>query len=219
MEKPISAKASRPGSGVFPPKTMLATCGTLIDLVIWASSSRFSGASTKVTSAPASTKLWARSIASERPLTALASVRAMIWRSPSRRVSTAALIFCTISSVEIMALPAKWPQRLGEDLILELYAGGARALEQTHSTNRVEWIAETRIAVHDEGHRDHISNGRDCLRYFGDGGKTDVWDAQTHICDAGPGYVDDLVPEILDHAREQRVRCAGHRDGFALADE
>src|SRR5258707_1533364 len=54
-------------------KTMLATCGTLIDLVIWVSSSRFSGASTKVTSAPASTKLWARSIASERPLTALAS--------------------------------------------------------------------------------------------------------------------------------------------------
>src|SRR5271156_2013491 len=98
----------------IPPKTMLATCGTLIDLVIWVSSSRFSGASTKVTSAPASTKLWARSIASERPLTALASVRAMIWRSPSCRVSTAALIFCTISSVEIMALPAKWPQRLGK---------------------------------------------------------------------------------------------------------
>src|SRR5271169_2099897 len=75
------------------------------------------------------------------------------------------------------------------------------------------------VAVHDEGHRDHISNGRDCLRYFGDGGKTDARDAQTHICDAGPGYVDDLVPEILDHTREQRVRCAGHRDGFALADE
>ena len=50
---PIFANSARPGSGVFPPKTMLATCGALISRVTRASSARLVGASTNATSAPA----------------------------------------------------------------------------------------------------------------------------------------------------------------------
>src|SRR5882757_3586374 len=43
----------------------------------------------------------------------MASVRATISRSGSRRASTAALILATISAAGMTALPSKWPQRLG----------------------------------------------------------------------------------------------------------
>ena len=71
------------------------------------------GASTNSRSAPASRAICARSMASSTPLTASASVRAMITKSGSWRASSAALIFAIQSAVGITALPAMWPQRFG----------------------------------------------------------------------------------------------------------
>jgi hypothetical protein len=51
-------------------------------------------------------------MAASSPSTARASVRAMITR-PSCRASHAARSLPTISACETTALPAKWPQRLG----------------------------------------------------------------------------------------------------------
>ena len=69
-------------------------------------------ASGKIMSAPASMQAWARSIALSMPSTASASVRAMITNCASVRASTAALMRSTISAIDTISLPGRWPQRL-----------------------------------------------------------------------------------------------------------
>ncbi len=65
-------------------------------------------------SAPASAYRLSRRIASSTPCVPAASVRAMMMKSGSRRASTAAFTFCTISFAGITLFPAMCPQRFGQ---------------------------------------------------------------------------------------------------------
>src|SRR5262249_43936572 len=85
--KPIRSSSATFTAGVLPPWTMLARSGALTSRATrWISSSVW-GASTKITSAPASAARLPRSMASSRLVTARASVRAMMTKSGSVRCS------------------------------------------------------------------------------------------------------------------------------------
>src|SRR6266508_5546681 len=111
--KPIRSSSATFTAGVRPPWTMLARSGALTSRATrWISSSVW-GASTKITSAPASAARLPRSMASSRLVTARASVRAMMTRSGSVRYSLAARILSQNPCVGMICLPAMWPHFLG----------------------------------------------------------------------------------------------------------
>src|SRR6266436_239070 len=111
--KPIRSSSGIFMAGVLPPGTMFARRGALTSRAIrWISSSVW-GASTKITSAPASAARLPRSMASSRLVTARASVRAMMTKSGSVRYSLAARILSQNSWVGMICLPAMWPHFFG----------------------------------------------------------------------------------------------------------
>ena len=67
----------------------------------------------KITSAPASAYMRERAMASSRPVTAVASERAMMTVSGLRRAASAARSLMTISSAGMTFLPSMCPQRFG----------------------------------------------------------------------------------------------------------
>jgi hypothetical protein len=92
---------------------MLARRGAFTSRAIrWISSSVW-GASTKITSAPASAARLPRSMASSSEVTARASVRPMITKSGSVRYSLAARILSQNSCVGMTCFPAMCPHFLG----------------------------------------------------------------------------------------------------------
>src|SRR5215207_9137429 len=113
-------------------------------------SSREVGASTNVASAPAAIMACARSRAASRPSTARASVRATIWKSPSRRVSTAALTLAQHLGQGNHILAFEMSAPLREDLVLDLEPGRARALQHLDGANHAEGVAKTRVGIDQE---------------------------------------------------------------------
>ena len=156
-QSPARAASSFGSSGVLPPITMLTSCGQG-RRPIAAICSGVVGASTKPTSAPASRKACARSIAASKPSTAIASVRATIIRSGSVRASTAALILPTISAAGITSLPSKWPQRFGKHLVLDLDRVGAGALQRLDRAPHVERVAEAGVGVDHQRAGEHVAD-------------------------------------------------------------
>src|SRR5207302_724829 len=79
-----------------------------------ATSSTVCGASTKAMSAPAAIAALARAIASSKPATARASVRAMTRKSGLRREAAAARILASQSSRGTISLSSRWPHFFGK---------------------------------------------------------------------------------------------------------
>ena len=99
--------------GVFPPETIFASVGLFMTSLTFFISLSVSGASTKMISAPASSNATALLRASSMPRPVLLSVRAMIKKSSFVLVSTATLIFLTMSQVGITRLPGVCPHFFG----------------------------------------------------------------------------------------------------------
>ena len=108
---------------------------------------------------------------------------------------------------------------LGEDLILDLDAGGARALERPHGPPHVEGVAEAGVGIGQDRHRDGIADRRHVVCDLAQGHEADVGHAERHVRDAGAGDIDRLVAEILDHPGEQGVRSAGQNRAALLAQQ
>src|SRR5579875_246703 len=111
---PMHCASSSAISGVLPRHTRLSRQGPLTSLGTAETSSRVSGASTNAISAPTSSAALARRMASAKPSTARASVRAMIRKSGSWRAAVAARILARYGSSGITSLRSRWPHFLGK---------------------------------------------------------------------------------------------------------
>ena len=67
--------------------------------------------------------------------------------------STAALMRSTISAAGTSALPGRWPQRLADDLVLEVHAGGAGADQVARGAGDVEGAAPAGVGVDQQRQR------------------------------------------------------------------
>ena len=64
-----------------------------------------------------------------------------------------------------------------------------------------------------------VADRRDVFHEFAESHEADVGNAKRHIRDAGAGDVDALEAEILDHAREQRIRRARENNRALCGEE
>jgi hypothetical protein len=111
---PISLTCLKGSGGVFPACTTFSRQSPFTSFGIAAISSTLVGDSTNAMSAPAASAALTRAIASSKPFTVRASLRAMIRKSGSWRAAAAARIFETYSSRPINSLLSRWPQRFGD---------------------------------------------------------------------------------------------------------
>jgi len=83
-------------------------------------------------------------------------------------------------------LAAEMTAFLRKHLILELDACGAGAFQQPHRARDIDWIAKSRIGIHQNRDVDRIRDGRDVLGQLGQCDESDIGNAEAHVRDAAP---------------------------------
>jgi hypothetical protein len=117
--------------------------------------------------------------------------------------------------VEITSLPAEVAAALGRDLVLELDAVGARALQRAHRVPHVQRIAEAGVGIDDQRQVHRVADARRVVGDLGQAHEGLVGQAEPHVGDAGAGDVDRLEAEVFDDAGRQRVERARHHHAAA----
>ena len=105
------------------------------------------------------------------------------------------------------SLPSKWPQRLGEHLVLDLDRVSAGALQHLNGAPHVERIAEASVGVDHQRPGKHLADGDDMVGEFGQGDETIVRDAEERVGDAGARDISSTESAIGDHAGRE---CIGN---------
>src|SRR4029077_8861544 len=154
---PILSASRRSRSGVLPPRTTLRRQGPSTRRGMAAISSKLCGASMNAMSAPAAKAAFARAIASSKPATARASVRAMIMNLVAASGDSAAdLRQIILSRDDLFTFEMAAPLR--KFLILDMNGRYPAALEFTHGAKDVELVAVAGIGIGEDRHLDRGRN-------------------------------------------------------------
>ena len=152
------------------------------------------------------------------PVTASASVRAMIMKSASRARVAGGADLLRHGARGDHALAGEMAAALGEFLVLELDRVGAGALQHLDRAGGVDRVAEAGIGIDDERQGDGFAHGGDVLGELGEGQQPDIGRAQEAVGDARAGDIGGGKAQLLDDARRDRVRRTRHQDRCALVE-
>ena len=154
----------------------------------------------------------------------MASVRAMIRRSRSRRVSTAAFTFSTISAAGITSLPAKCPQRLGKTWSSICSASAPARSSSSTVRTMFRGLPKPVSASTTSGPGNAARIAATCSASSVTRHQPDIGHAEKGVGDAGAGDIGGGEALVGDDARRQRIgdtrqqqRRAGAQHGAKLA--
>ena len=182
-------------------------------------SSTVVGASTNSRSAPASHASCARAIASSMPLTASASVRAMITKSGSSRASSAALILPSHSAGGTTALPVMWPQRFGNTWSsMKRPATPAFSYRRTAARD-VGHVAEARVGVGEDRQRRRVAEARVHVGELGQGELRRVGPSEQRRGGAITAGRERIEPGDLRQATPSASWTPGQHEDLGRRDE
>ncbi|MCY1238474.1 hypothetical protein D9M72_512150 [compost metagenome] len=104
---------------------------------------------------------------------------------------------------------------LGRDLVLELDAVGARALQHAHRVAHVQRVAEAGVGIDDQRQVHGVADARRVVGDLVQAHEALVGQAEPHVGDARAGDVNGFEAQVFDDARRQRVEGARHQHAAA----
>jgi hypothetical protein len=112
-------------------------------------------------------------------------------------------------------LAAEVPASLRRNLVFELDAVGARALQGAHCVVGVEGIAKAGVGVHDQRQLHGVADAGGVVGDVGEAHEGLVGQAEPHVGNASAGDVNGLEAQVCHHAGREGVERAGHDDAAA----
>src|SRR5712691_3913445 len=203
---PIRSSSSVGTYGVLPPcVTMLISRGASIASATRLISSMVCGASTKMTSAPASRHALPRAIASSSPMPARASVRAMITKSASRRCTGSLDLFHELPPLHhlfaFIVTTTLW-----RHLILDMDTSGADRFHLAYGTHQIDGIAIAGVSIGQDRYRYRFTDHLDACHLLIQRNESNVW----HTCapgNAAAGDIHSLETRLLNQYCREPVPC------------
>ena len=125
----------------------------------------------------------------------------------------AQLLLVQLGRDHVLALHV--PAALREDLILELDAGDAGALELVHGADHLRDLAVARVGVGDHGDRDRRAEPPRVVDHLGRARDAEVGQPEGRSRGGVPAAVDRLEAGALEQPAGERVERAGHDQDLA----